>query len=171
VGSAVRGAKSIKFETLMNQTLTDAGTCMSAINHLAHTGQVIYDLDARVYRWRQVMPMALGERELGPPNPEMRGADELIAARKVRITSKQDFPDGGQLIAARVDNKDIEVFVNGEGIITRGKCRCEHHYKNGVRMGPCRHLVAARNAATAKEQQEPATLQNWYDRLRRSNRN
>ena len=54
--------------------LTDPGTCAAALNRLAHSGQVIYDLVAGVYRWRQVMPMAVGEAEMGPENQELAQA-------------------------------------------------------------------------------------------------
>jgi hypothetical protein len=34
----------------------------AVLNHLAHTGQVIYDLGAGRYRWQQVLPMAWARR-------------------------------------------------------------------------------------------------------------
>ncbi len=34
----------------------------AALNQLAHTGQLIHDLPNAVYRWRQIMPGALGGR-------------------------------------------------------------------------------------------------------------
>jgi hypothetical protein len=166
VASRVRDARAVRLEDLASRLVTRPAACLAALDRLAHTGQVIFDLDAGVYRWRQVMSQALGERELGPENPEFAAARQLLAKRKVHVQSKQSGPTGSLLIQAQVDNQGVEVFVNGDGQITRGKCKCSHHYKGGIRMGPCRHLLAARDAAMEKDETKPSTLDNWYERLR-----
>jgi hypothetical protein len=43
------------------------------LRELANAGQVIYDLQDRVYRWRQIMPKAIGQAEIGPEHPELPG--------------------------------------------------------------------------------------------------
>ena len=48
--------------------------CTAVLRRLAFAGQVIHDLPNGVYRFRQVMPMPLGEEQLGPENPELNGA-------------------------------------------------------------------------------------------------
>ncbi|MGC3967920.1 MAG: hypothetical protein QM775_11285 [Pirellulales bacterium] len=58
----------------------------------------------------------------------------------------------------------MELLVDADGVMKRGKCNCSHHFKAGLRMGPCRHLQALRNAAW---QDDPAggSLDAWYERL------
>ena len=170
IGASLRESKSASFETLTANV--DPASCLSALNHLAHTGQIIYDLDAKVYRWRQVMPLALGERELGPENPETAAARDLIRDRKVRIGSKQARPGGSMLITAKVERHEVEVFLNADATITRGKCECSHHSKSGLRMGPCRHLLAARSAAlSSNKQPDNKSTKSWFDRLWSNTRN
>jgi hypothetical protein len=45
----------------------------------------------------------------------------------------------------------------------RGKCQCSHHYKGGLRRGPCRHLQALRNNALTTAKQP--TLEKWFEKL------
>ena len=53
----------------------------AGLNRLALLGQVIHDLPAGVYRWRQIMPVALSLAQLGPENPETVGAAPACSRR------------------------------------------------------------------------------------------
>ena len=117
------------------------------------------------------MPRALGEAEMGPPNPEIVGSRSLLAARRVREVSVQDQIGGAKLIKARVDSKRVELFINADGLISRGSCTCSHHYQNGVRKGPCRHLLAARDAALTPPIESGSSIESWYEWLNRAGRN
>ncbi|HQX54261.1 MAG TPA: hypothetical protein PLR25_30385, partial [Planctomycetaceae bacterium] len=118
----------------------------SVMTQLALRGQTIFDLHADVFRWRQVLPMALSEKELGLPHPELAGAQQIIAGGKVKVETRQEAPRGGSIITGKVENQSCEVLIDGDGIVRKGKCRCSWHYKFGVRNGPCRHLQALRDS-------------------------
>ena len=45
----------------------------------------------------------------------------------------------------------------------RGKCTCSHHFTGGLRKGPCRHLQALRDAASARE--TPRSMDAWFATL------
>jgi hypothetical protein len=128
---------------------------------------VIYDLGAGVYRWRQVMPMAVGEAEIGPENPELAASRTIIAQHKAGIESQQEAPRGGRLYAGKAEGKPVELLIDADGMIRRGKCVCGHHQRAGIRMGPCRHLLALRQAALEGDQGRDPTSAQWYNRLRR----
>lgn len=114
----------------------------AVMNQLALRGQAIFDLHAGVFRWRQILPMALSDRELGEPHPEVAGAQQIIAGGKVKVETRQEAPRDGSIITGKVENQSCEVLIDGDGIIRKGKCRCSWHFKFGVRNGPCRHLQA-----------------------------
>lgn len=116
----------------------------SVMNQLTQRGQAIFDLDAGVFRWRQILPMALSDRELGSPHPELTAAQQIVADRKVKVETRQEAPLGGLIITGKVENQSCEVLIDGDGIIRKGKCRCSWHFKFGVRNGHCRHLEALR---------------------------
>ncbi|MEM9827199.1 MAG: metal-binding protein [Planctomycetota bacterium] len=142
---------------------TDQASTLAAMNELALRGQVIHDLDAGIFRWRQIMPMEVSDREIGGPHPERVGCEELIAKRQVDLQSRQDGPRGGLILTGKVGNQDCEVLIDGDGRIVRGKCRCSWHFKYGIRNGPCRHLQALRETAW-----HPPTghSNDWWARLR-----
>ncbi len=118
----------------------------SIMNQLALRGQAIFDLHSGVFRWRQILPMALSDREFGEPHPELAGAQQIIAAKKAKVETRQPAPRGGEIITGKVENQSCEVLIDGDGIIRKGKCRCSWHFKFGVRNGPCRHLQALRES-------------------------
>lgn len=138
----------------------------AALNHLAHTGQLIHDLPNAVYRWRQIMPLALGEAELGPENEELTASKELLLRKNARIDSRAEAA-GGVLLTGTAERKPVELFLNQDGLIKRGKCVCSHHFKFGIRAGPCRHLLALRTLAMREtESAVENSLAGWYQQLK-----
>ncbi len=146
------------------------GLTAAALKHLAHSGQVIFDLPHGLYRWRQIMPQILGEAEIGPDNPEQTASLELLARGKVILESQADAPNGGKIYIGKVEGKPVELLVDADGRIRRGKCICSHHYKAGIRMGPCRHLLALRRVATSRGELVSSAAA-WYQRLQSWARN
>jgi hypothetical protein len=138
----------------------------AALNHLAHTGQLVHDLPSAVYRWRQIMPLALGEAELGPENPELTASKELLLRKNAKMDSRTEAA-GGVLVTGTAERKPVELFLNPDGLIKRGKCVCSHHYKFGIRAGPCRHLLALRTLAMREtESAVENSLAGWYQQLK-----
>jgi hypothetical protein len=138
----------------------------AALNHLAHTGQLIHDLPNTVYRWRQIMPMALGETQLGPENEELKASKEILLRKRAKLDSRTEAA-GGFLIIGVAEGKPVEVFLNADGLIKRGKCVCSHHFKFGIRAGPCRHLLAMRTLAMReKESAVENSPAGWYQQLK-----
>jgi hypothetical protein len=135
------------------------GLTAACLNQLALRGQAIYDLESKVYRWRQVLPMALSDRELGPPHPETEAGRALAARGLVKVETRHDAPRGGVILTGKVENQSCEVLIDGDGIVRKGKCRCGWHFKFGVRNGPCRHLQAMRDSVWA----QTAAAGDWYE--------
>jgi hypothetical protein len=148
------------------QAAANPAQTAAALRYLAHTGQVIYDLPNQVYRWRQIMPQALGEAEMGPENPEQVASRQILARKQAKIESRTDAPNGGKIFTGIAESKPVELLVDSDGRIKRGKCMCSHHFKAGLRMGPCRHLLALRGLAWQEQQAGVApSAQNWYEQL------
>jgi hypothetical protein len=90
-----------------------------------------------------------------------------VARGKVSIPSQQEAPRGAKIYAGTVEGKPVELLVDADGMIRKGKCLCGHHQKAGIRMGPCRHLLALRQAAMQSGGAVDASVEQWYNRLRR----
>ena len=70
-----REQRALSLAQLTIATQTAAPAVTAALRRLAFAGQVIHDLPHGVYRFRQVMPMALGEAQLGRKTPSSPGHD------------------------------------------------------------------------------------------------
>ena len=136
---------------------------LAALNQLAGLGQVIHDLHAGVYRWRQVMPITLSAELLGPEGPETVAAREIARTESVRVTRDETRPDGLRVIEGRILDRPVTLLLDADGRMLRGKCSCSHHFSGGLRKGPCRHLQALRETASARP--GPSSLEAWFAAL------
>jgi len=139
--------RSITPERLSVELNTSSAESTAIMNQLALRGQAIYDLHAGLFRWRQVLPMALSDRELGPAHPEIEAAARMSIGGGVKLETQVPAPRGEWIVTGKVENQSCEVLIDSDGMVRKGKCRCSWHFKSGVRNGPCRHLQALRNQA------------------------
>ena len=135
------------------------GNAAAVMSQLALRGQAIYDLHNGVFRWRQVLPMALSDREFGPVHPEVEAGRLLAAKGAVKVETRIEAPRGGIIITGKAENQSCEVLIDGDGLVRKGKCRCNWHFKFGVRNGPCRHLQALRDQVWMTADTES---RDWY---------
>jgi hypothetical protein len=144
----------------------------AALRELANAGQVIYDLADGVYRWRQIMPKAVGQAEIGPEHPELAGARDLMERNRAELTSRQDAPvvaggggAGGYVLGGNVESKPVEILLDADGRIRRGKCLCGYFRQYALKNGPCRHMLALRWRASVPAL-EAYRASSWYNRMR-----
>jgi hypothetical protein len=140
--------RALSLAQLQTAARAPAPAVTAALRRLAFAGQVIHDLPHRVYRFRQVMPMPLGEAQLGPENPELVAARHLMLTRDSTLASA-DRTEHGVLLSGKVESTPVEMLVDLDGRIRRGKCLCGHFRQYGIRNGPCRHMIVLRCLATA----------------------
>lgn len=104
-----------------------------ALGYLAAAGQVGYDLADESF-FQRALPFG---QALDAMHPRLAGAKALIAAGAVTITGT----------GATVRSGDTEHRVSfGEG--TADRCTCTWWGKHHGARGPCKHVLAARVAAT-----------------------
>ena len=134
------------------------------LNRLALLGQVIHDLPAGLYRWRQVMPVTLSAEVIGPEHPETEAASRLVAERRVSVQRDETRPDGLRVLEGKVLGSTFSLLLDGDGRMLRGRCSCSYFYTGGLRRGPCRHLQALRSTATVLAT-DRSTVDLWYSSL------
>lgn len=135
----------------------------AGLNRLALMGQLIHDLHAGVYRWRQIMPVPLSLEVLVQGSPETAAAQELVKEGRVHVTRDERRTDGLRIIEGLVPDRPVSLLLDADGRMLRGKCTCSHHYTVGLRKGPCRHLQALRDSANT--QKPPQSLEAWFASL------
>lgn len=170
VTDGMRRRRLATLDDIVRETQVSVAQCAAALHRLANAGQLIYDLAGHSYRWRQIMPTALGEAELGPENAEAVAAKEIVSRRRVAVESDERPTEGLRLLKAKVENQPVELLLDADGTIKRGHCLCGHHRRAGLRMGPCRHLLALR-AIASPAADSPATLESWFEKLRKWSNN
>jgi hypothetical protein len=161
IAAAFRADASMAFERLAGGLSMPRPKIAAGLNTLAHLGQVIHDLPAQTYRWRQVMPEPVTSEQFGPEDPETAAAHEIEKSGRAKATRDETLPSGLRLIEGKADRDGLEILLDGDGRILKAKCSCSHHFKYGLRKGPCRHLQALRNKVISTSTQ-PATLERWY---------
>jgi hypothetical protein len=148
VARLLKERRAMTLDQICSAVATQPAAATATLRRLAFAGQVIHDLPHGVYRFRQVMPVPLNEQLLGPENPELAGARQLLLKSGAKIESTERT-ERGMLLVGSVDKAPVEIMVDLDGRIRRGKCVCSHFRQFGIRNGPCRHMIALRYQATA----------------------
>jgi hypothetical protein len=150
LAEALQAKRTATLAELQRVAMRDAGESLAALHKLAHRGQVIHDLAAGaggMYRWRQIMPEALGEAQIGGPHPELAGARGIVVARQAKITKTEAGPGGTTVLTGEAEGKPCELMMDADGRIKRGTCVCSYYHRFSLRNGPCRHMLSLRMLA------------------------
>ena len=162
----MREKRVATLDEIQQKLSVDPAPAAEALRQLAHSGQVIYDLIVQRYRWRQIMPKALGEAELGPEHEELAGARSITQRKKVQLTNR-DYGSGDVMVlTGKVESNIVEIMVDADQRIKRGKCICGHYKRFGMRNGPCRHMIALRWGSTVSGI-EAYQQSSWYEKMKR----
>ncbi|HEY6726360.1 MAG TPA: SWIM zinc finger family protein [Polyangiaceae bacterium] len=119
----------------------------SALFQLALRGQAIYDHARQVYRFREVLPEAIAI-DLARVNPELDAARRALREGSVHLARSESIGGARLLLAGRVGGTECEALLDADGIFKKGQCNCSFFYKNRLRRGPCRHLLALKLKAS-----------------------
>lgn len=163
LANVFREKPALSFAQIQQRTGAAPAYVATGLNRLAGLGQLIHDLPSGLYRWRQMLPVALSLDQLGPENPETVAARDLVARRRVQVSKDDRRPDGLRVLEGKVEGKDNAVLLDADGRMLRGKCSCSFHFKSRLRRGPCRHLQALRNAAIGGAAQ--TSVERWFEVL------
>ncbi len=137
----------------------------ASLRHLAHTGQIIFDLPNQVYRWRQIMPHAVACLQTGPAHDEYNAARQLAAEQKIKNRQQEEIKPGLTLYRAEVDKISCDILMDADGAIRRGNCCCGYFRQYRLKNGPCRHMQAIRLALWTGDHKPDTTLEQWYNHL------
>jgi hypothetical protein len=134
--------RSASLGTLVEKNRAEPKALLSSLHLLAKQGQVIYDFWADCYRYRQVMPVALSEAVIGPEHPEIAEGRAIAQANAVQILREEAHGAGLRLYVFKAMDTSAEAMVDADGAFRKARCTCSFFYRNRLRAGPCRHLVA-----------------------------
>jgi hypothetical protein len=127
---------------LLQATGAPREALLGSLHLLARQGQAICDPTENVYRWRQVMPVALSEAVIGPEHPELLNGRRIEREGKLSIEREELLPNARRLVVAKAENTACEGILDADLQYAKAKCSCGYFFKNRLRGGPCRHLLA-----------------------------
>jgi hypothetical protein len=142
-GRHLEQARRASFGELAAALQAPSDALLASLHLLAKQGQVIYDHAAQCYRYRQVMPVVLSDALLGPEHPELVEGRRL-AREAVDILRDEALAGARRAVVAKVKGTSCEAMLDADSAIKKARCTCSYFYKNRLRAGPCRHLLAVR---------------------------
>jgi hypothetical protein len=121
-------------------------------------GRLMYDLAHGVFRLRPLVDTPLDLERLQYRSRREKIAHDLLVRRgAVRIVSENRIPGTGLELTGKVDVAEDrreyrpQMLLADEGQVTRAECTCSLFRKQGLKAGPCVHLIALRLAHAAEE--------------------
>jgi hypothetical protein len=121
-------------------------------------GRLMYDVAADVYRLRALTEAPLDMGRLEYRNQRERTAHDLLARRgAVEIVSENRIAGTGLELTGKVtvaeDRREYrpQMLLTDEGQVSKAECTCTFFRKQGLKAGPCAHLVALRLAYGEQE--------------------
>jgi hypothetical protein len=116
-------------------------------------GRLMYDVAADVYRLRALTETPLDLPRLEYRNQRERTAHDLVARREaVKIVAENRIAGTGLELTGQVtvseDRRDYRplLLLTDEGMVSKAECTCTFFRQQGLKAGPCSHLVALRLA-------------------------
>jgi hypothetical protein len=121
-------------------------------------GRIMYDLAHDVYRFRPLIDTPIDPARLEFRDRRERVAFDLLARRDaVKIVSENRIPKVGLELTGQVvvaeDKREYrpQMLLSDEGQAAKAECTCSLFRKQGLKAGPCVHLIALRLAYAAQE--------------------
>lgn len=133
-----------------------------ALSALCAAGRVMFDVEARAWRHRELFEKSVDLQKLYPVDPRREEAAGYLSRAEVALTSavtrettKQKrfkTPEGpifrevifrDWVVHGRVGPQpEVELVLNDEDRLIFGRCKCTFFEENLMNRGPCAHLLA-----------------------------
>ena len=125
-------------------------------------GKLMYDVAEDVYRLRPLSEAPLDLSKLEFRNQRERVAHDLLVRRgAVKITAENRIAGTGLELTGKVaveeDKREYrpQLLLGDEAQVLKAECTCALFRKQGLKQGPCAHLVALRLAYAEQQRGKP----------------
>jgi hypothetical protein len=140
-------------DVLAKRLNLDRGVVLGALSAFAQAGKVIYDINAKAYRVRELAREALPLEELRFANPREASATRFVESGSVQVTT--GMRDGKKVLTGSVTDKsktyNAELVIDRDERVVSGKCTCNFYSQNKLMQGPCEHMLALRISLREKK--------------------
>jgi hypothetical protein len=143
---------------LADQTGIKGAALLEALQLGCQNGELMFDIANNTYRHRPISDKPLDLTRLQYRNPREKTAHDLLTRRgAVKIQSENRIAGIGLELTGQVsveeDKRDYrpQMVLADEGQVRKVTCTCATFRKQGIKGGPCVHLIALRLAFAEKE--------------------
>jgi hypothetical protein len=143
---------------LAKETGIKGAALTEAIQVGCQNGELMFDISNNVYRYRPIVSGPLDLARLQYRNVREKVAHDLLTRRgAVKIQSENRIAGIGLELTGQVsveeDKRDYrpQMVLADEGQVRKVSCTCATFRKQGIKAGPCVHLIALRLAFAEKE--------------------
>ena len=135
-------------EGLSKRLDIDRRLVLGALSAYTQAGRVMFDLDRRVFRVRELSREPLPMSKLRFANEREAAATRLTGAGSAKVTGADRRADGTVVLRGRVRDGHRhyapELTVDRDERLTRAVCTCNFYTQNKLHKGPCEHILALR---------------------------
>lgn len=135
---------------------------------LCAQGQAMFDLETRRYRKREVLDVPLDDLRLEVDSSRLDNARELVKSGAVKVLSQEEgllqTTIRGEVKSSHNDYP-VAVTLDGDGKIVDGDCECSWFHYNALRGGPCKHILALREAVSSAGSETAGQQREWWEVL------
>jgi len=156
---------------------TDLPRASALMFRLCRRGEVIFDVERREYRHRQLFAALPGEQRLFPPDKRREQANAHLTEGRVTVrsveveetrkTKRLRTPDGPlvreivyrdfRVRGSVATQASVEVVVGDAGRIIFGACECPFFREHALGRGPCEHILALFEASAPARADAPTS--------------
>lgn len=137
-------------QALVKETGLDSATVTNALTAYTQAGRVIYDINKKVYRVRELSREPLPAEKLRFASPQEELAAELV--KEATTKHQQESINEGYKLWGSIKVKkrtfNPELLIDKDERIIGGNCDCSFYIENKLYKGPCEHMLALRLAAS-----------------------
>lgn len=146
--STLQNTWASSLEDLCEDLDADKQTVYAALQSACRQGLVIYDLDAGLYRYRQLSHEPLDTERLRFRNPREEIAHKLLAQEAATLTKINHVIGSGTEISGEVEDKEAyrtyqsSFFITLDGRLMRSKCTSPWFQRTKGKEGPSEYILA-----------------------------
>jgi hypothetical protein len=161
VFDALKPRYSATVSELAGATGFDSAIVAAALTAYTQAGRVMYDLDKKVFRLRELSREPLPVSALRFASEQEEKADRFIAANLVTVENIGER-DGRRIVTGQVlDNAKPykpTIILDNDDRLTDARCDCYFYGHNKLMRGPCEHMLALRRLYNTQITGAPSAL-------------
>ncbi|MEO7768778.1 MAG: SWIM zinc finger family protein [Ferruginibacter sp.] len=136
-------------QQIADQLNIDNAQAAGALSAYTQAGRVMYDLNSKLYRLRELSREPLPFEQLRFSNPQEELAAQILDKQQVKFAVTY-LPEESLQLTGTVKGKrktfNPVMVIDGDERIKSAYCDCSFYIENKLHKGPCEHMLATRQA-------------------------